>query len=456
TRLTVQGTSIHVNSEGEVVHGFSEKASAPLAAAELQGLMSFSDGSPSASNTPIRIKSLDDFQNFDQFRAFLKALDSGGLHFSDGIAAVEVVYRQGNYETLLIHKEFLFSPVARGKALQTRARDRLRIVVQERGTSGCYARGPLTGAVFTVLEDVNYRHSALDINQNKQKLRVSEVHQILAHTPNRFTSFPTTGLNRATFRKRHGHAVKRVEMVRSIDYGAYEGYVSSLEDMILDTPIDNQSDLFVDFVQSLFADPSDPSNPKTTYYLPPVIYTKMTSGNVTPTVLYYLTNFGSDWVGLFPYGQYATLGLKAINQAVNQKFNLNSSVQYTSSGSMDPFFHYGESLVSQVINRHNNVFTPTPDQAGNIRKGLVQQVGLQVEQGYLQRRGDRISVALSLRTIPDDLSELMEYFTEEQQAMLLDKDTGLKMLPYTIHTDYSMVIGGKVHYFNNTDRGGAS
>ncbi|SFH78523.1 hypothetical protein SAMN05192551_10339 [Tindallia magadiensis] len=159
----------------------------------------------------------------------------------------------------------------------------------------------------------------------------------------------------------------------------------------------------------------------------------------------------SDWVGLFPYGDYVNIGLNSINRAMNERFNLDAKVYYTSFNENDhPSIQYARSLVSQIVNDSNAVFTPTPDQA----QGLVRQVGLQVEQGYLQKIGDHISVALTLHTLPDDLSELMEHFTEEQQAQLLDENTGLKPLPYNIHTDYSMVIGGKVHYFDNTDRGG--
>ncbi|SFI44307.1 hypothetical protein SAMN05192551_1301, partial [Tindallia magadiensis] len=405
------------------------------------GLMSFSDGSPSAANTSITIKSLDDFQNFDQFRAFLEAVDNG-LHFSDGTATVEVVYRSGRHDTLLIYKELFFAPVARGKALESVYGDNLRIVVQERGTSRSptnYGPGRITGAVFSVLESRSETKQK-DQNTRIQKLEVSEVHQILALTPNYFKTFPTTNLNRGIFSRGSGHPIKRVEMVRSIDYGPYEGYVSRLEQMLLDLRGDNEIntelDAFVAVLQNLTENPRDHENMP--YYLPPVIVRKKTNAFFSPTIL----SFGLPWISLFPYGEYVTIILNKIPPVMNTLNNqlissLTNEVYYSAFNENNhPSIVYGQAFSSQVINKDNNVFTPTLDQTGKIRKGLVRQVGLQIEHGYLLKRGDRISFEIEMMTLPDDLSKLMEHFTEEQQAQLLDENTGLKPLPYKIHTDY--------------------
>ncbi|SFI44038.1 hypothetical protein SAMN05192551_1281, partial [Tindallia magadiensis] len=415
-------------------------------AAEPLGLMSFSDGSPSAANTSITIKSLDDFQNYNQFEAFLRAVDNG-LYFSDGTASVEVVYTRGNplKETLHIYEELFFAPVARGKALLRRERSHFYIVVQAAGSAGGTDR-PSAAAVFSVLEQTP--------GSSSQTLTVSEIHHIAFENTlsSRQVAFKLDGSSRLLG---PGHPIKRVEMVESIDYSPYEGYVSRLEQMLLDfqgdSEINTDLDAFVAFLQNLTENPRD--HESMPYYLPPVIRTKVTSGDVTPTVLYYLRRFGSDWVGLFPYGDYVVIGLNEINRAINERFNLDAKVDYTIYTRGAPLsIQYAESFVSQIENDNNSIFTPTPDQAGNIRKGLVRQVGLQVEHGYLQKIGDHISVEIEMMTLPDDLSGLMEHFTEEQQAQLLDENTGLKPMPYEIHTDYSMVIGGKVHYFDNMDR----
>ncbi|SFH78548.1 hypothetical protein SAMN05192551_10340 [Tindallia magadiensis] len=229
--------------------------------------MSFSDGSPSAANTSITIKSLDDFQNFNQFEAFLEAVDNG-LHFSDGTATVEVAYVSGRHETLLIYKELFFAPVARGIALQKENDDTLRIVVQSRNTSSPSIT-PASASSFSVLKEYDYR------NSNKKTLAVSEVHPTIYASRGRFMTNPRPAPSPGP-----GAPIKRVEMVRSIDYAPYEGYVSSLEDRILDIRQADPTDVFVAFLQNLTENPRD--HESMPYYLPPVIDAKVTSGDVTP------------------------------------------------------------------------------------------------------------------------------------------------------------------------------
>ncbi|SFH78603.1 hypothetical protein SAMN05192551_10342 [Tindallia magadiensis] len=412
--LIRQSTSIHVNSAGEK----TQKSS---------------DTSPNLINTYISIKSLDDFQNFDQFRAFLKAVDRGDLRFFDGTASVEVFYNFGDplKETLRIDEEFLYMPISHGKALQPREGSTFYIVVQETNPTKGMNKASISSVFSVLVEESRNRANKTFFSYPRKTLRLSETNHIALKRNGRVRREPCL--------LRQVYLVKDLKIRHSIDYAPYEGYVSRLEEMMLDvrgdSEINTELDAFVAVLQNLTENPRD--HESMPYYLPPVIIRNEQGGTLN-----------------YPLSQVINKKFNLINRWDNYAYTGSSSWDnYASTGSLNqpPSIRYGKALVSQIENHNDWLFTPTPDQEGNIRKGLLRQMEFQENYSSFQQRGDNIFVGMSIVTLPDDLSELMEHFTEEQQAQLLDENTGLKPLPYKIHTDYSMVIGDKVYYFNNTD-----
>ncbi|SFI39543.1 hypothetical protein SAMN05192551_1171 [Tindallia magadiensis] len=446
--LTFQGTSIHVNSEGEVVHGFSDTASAPMAAAEPLGLMSFSDGSLGIQSTSTTIKSLDDFQNLDQFHAFLNATANKGLSFwHDGIATVEVKYRHGITETLHVHKDFFSLPdqnsKIHGKGLHSVNGDSYSIIVQESGDLTGFRSG-VAGIRFTELQEVR---RAMSHPFRSTRLEIDRIYYVDKSSKGRYSISEPPRLS--AYR---GYPIANVEMVQSIQYHFPEGmghpvydrvpspkdYIHELETMLSDTLIEPNPDEKAIF--DLFLNKMAKKRKTSSHYrfLPPVIAQASTDGNVTRDLPPFLTGIASDWVGLFPYGQYAGAVINGLDRWYSDQFSIGDTRLYVRNSPVHNPNHYETGFVTQIENSKSpsHLFTPTLGKDGKEQKGLVKHVGVRIEKGYLASRGDFLDVTLAIYEAPDELSDFQR-------------------MPYSVHTEYEMTLGKVPYYFDGTiDSGG--
>ncbi|SDZ25024.1 hypothetical protein, partial [Tindallia californiensis] len=292
--LTVQGTSTHVNSEGEVVHGFSEKASAPLAAAEPLGLMSFSDGSPGSQSTSTTIKSLDDFQNYNQFEAFLDYAENFEPSFSDGTASVKVVYSEfgddivdgiSQTETLHIHEDFFSTPGIETKELRTVGSGVLYIVViNSRPPGPRESASPPANSMslnISIVSESVEAESTANGSGYTTRLRVerySSLYKTPWHLePHEEIVYPPV--------LSEPKAIQSIEyrFPESMYHPVYGGpsteeYVKQLEDMFLETPSDLPSqDRFTRFLSKMAEQQAKSSHYR---FLPPIIHSKTTTGNL--------------------------------------------------------------------------------------------------------------------------------------------------------------------------------
>ncbi|SFI44442.1 hypothetical protein SAMN05192551_1311, partial [Tindallia magadiensis] len=296
----------------EMVHGFSDTASAPMAAAEPLGLMSFSDGSPGIQSTSTTIKSLDDFQNYNQFEAFLDAAENRELSFSEGTAAVEVKYPRSITETLHIHKDFFSAPGIETKELREVGDNYLRIVAKE---TAPHKTGPerLRYTRFSVLrEDVaGSEYLASEVRVRLVVFRGSEISvtpQGHLHTIRRIGE---EGFAAPSARI----AFKDVEIIQNIEYHfpesmthpSYGGpcpqeYVKELETLFLKTPSHAPcQDQFTFFLSKMAEKQAKSSHYR---FLPPIMLSKTPSGDLTEPPVSRASKQAALWLAILPYGEY--------------------------------------------------------------------------------------------------------------------------------------------------------
>ncbi|SDZ20532.1 hypothetical protein, partial [Tindallia californiensis] len=445
--LTVQGTSTHVNSEGEVVHGFSEKASALLAAAEPLGLMSFSDGSPGSQSTSTTIKSLDDFQNLDQFRAFRNAAANDGLYFwRDGTASAKVVYPRSITETIHIHKDFFSTPgkgsKVLGKGLHSVTGDYYSIIVQESGSFTGFRPGN-AGIRFTELQE--FREPGYGPSHTTT-LEIGRIYYV--NNPLEGPISISEPSSRSAYRS--GYPIANAEMVQSLEYRFPEDiphpdnsgpcpkeYVKQLEDMFLEAvhePDTGNTPFFTLFLSKMAEQQAKSAHYR---FLPPLIARASTDGNVTRHLHPWFTGQASDWVGLFPYGQYAGGVINGLDRWYSDQFRIGDTRRYVFNSPMRNPDHYETGFSTQIQNS-DNLYTPTLGKDGKEQKGLVKHVGVRVEKGFLASKGDFLQVALDIYEAPDELSDFQR-------------------MPYSVHTEYELTLGDVPYYFDGTiDSGGGA
>ncbi|SFI43621.1 hypothetical protein SAMN05192551_1251, partial [Tindallia magadiensis] len=452
--LTVQGSSTYVNSDGEIeenVEGID-----PLGHRRFENSYASTDIGILGAGIKT-IKTLDDFDNYAQFDAMIKKAKTGTLDFNpDGFIDVAV----SSTETIRIHKEFfsIDSISVTSKTLRRAGSSEKHILVKESGplklASPLGQAHPKTprGHRFSILREKRKATSYFDAmtttltSKHTTTLEVEET-IFMNGCPSEGVNFVEPSWFADSYQKR-GYPIQNVEIIKMLDYHFPENMHPGFHPSI--TPAQ-----YIENLEAMFPKPDINTPPKEQFdqllteiakdhryrYLPPLITKSKMDATVTRNINPFISDGVAGWVGLFPYGQYASLAINEITKVYAERYDFEEEIRYADLRGAS----YARAFSTQIYN--DRIYDPTIID-GKEQKGLVKHVGLRATRGYLAKERDNVEVTIEMYQLPEDITVLTKGHSDEN--FLSDEAFGLQRMPFQIVRKYEMTLGRVPHYFDGT------